>query len=133
MKEIYLDNNADQGRRAVFEEMRPYFTELYGNPSSMHYFGGQVQKKVTRRGEGAALLGADPSEIIFTACGTESDNTAIRSALESSPAGGTSSTTRVEHPQSSPRPAPGQARLPGHGAERGQCRPSGHERAEERH
>ena len=68
---------------AVFEEMRPYFCELYGNPSSMHFFGGQVQGKVNEaRVRVAELLGAAPEEIIFTACGTESDNAAIRSALE---------------------------------------------------
>ena len=84
MKEIYFDNNATtKVDEAVFEEMRPYFCELYGNPSSMHFFGGQVQKKVDQaRNHVAALLGAAPEEIIFTACGTESDNAAIRSALE---------------------------------------------------
>jgi cysteine desulfurase len=100
MKEIYLDNNATtKVDEAVFEEMRPYFCELYGNPSSMHFFGGQVQKKVDEaRSRVAALLGADPSEIIFTACGTESDNAAIRSALELFPNRRHIITTRVEHP-----------------------------------
>lgn len=100
MKEIYLDNNATtRVDDAVFEEMRPYLTELYGNPSSMHFFGGQVQKKVDEaRSRVAALLGADPSEIIFTACGTESDNSAIRSALEVFPEKKHIITTRVEHP-----------------------------------
>ncbi len=100
MKEIYLDNNATtKVDEAVFEEMRPYLCELYGNPSSMHFFGGQVQKKVDEaRKRVAALLGADPSEIIFTACGTESDNTAIRSALETFPDKRHVITTRVEHP-----------------------------------
>jgi cysteine desulfurase len=100
MKEIYLDNNATtKVDEAVFEEMRPYLCELYGNPSSMHFFGGQVQKKVDEaRKRVAALLGADPSEIIFTACGTESDNTAIRSALEVFPDKRHVITTRVEHP-----------------------------------
>jgi len=100
MKEIYLDNNATtKVDEAVFEEMRPYFCELYGNPSSMHFFGGQVQKKVDEaRGRVAGLLGADPSEIIFTACGTESDNAAIRSALEVFPNRRHVITTRVEHP-----------------------------------
>jgi cysteine desulfurase len=100
MKEIYLDNNATtRVDDAVFEEMRPYFTELYGNPSSMHFFGGQVQKKVDEaRGRVARLLGALPEEIIFTACGTESDNTAIRSALEAFPEKRHVITTRVEHP-----------------------------------
>ena len=100
MKEIYLDNNATtKVDEAVFEEMRPYFCELYGNPSSMHFFGGQVQSKVTEaRGRVAELLGAAPDEIIFTACGTESDNAAIRSALEVFPDRRHIITSRVEHP-----------------------------------
>jgi cysteine desulfurase len=100
MKEVYLDNNATtKVDEAVFEEMRPYFCELYGNPSSMHFFGGQVQKKVDEaRNRVAVLLGALPEEIIFSACGTESDNTAIRSALEIFPEKRHIITTRVEHP-----------------------------------
>jgi cysteine desulfurase len=100
MREVYLDNNATtRVDEAVFEEMRPYFCELYGNPSSMHFFGGQVQTKVDEaRKRVAALLGALPEEIIFTACGTESDNTAIRSALEVFPEKRHIITTRVEHP-----------------------------------
>ena len=100
MREIYLDNNATtKVDEAVFDEMRPYFCDLYGNPSSMHFFGGQVQKKVDEaRNRVAALLGALPEEIIFTACGTESDNTAIRSALEVFPEKRHIITTRVEHP-----------------------------------
>ncbi|MEI6206670.1 MAG: cysteine desulfurase NifS [Desulfuromonadales bacterium] len=100
MKEIYLDNNATtKVDEAVFEEMRPYFCELYGNPSSMHFFGGQVQSKVTEaRNRVAALLGASPDEIIFTACGTESDNAAIRSALDVFPDRHHVITSRVEHP-----------------------------------
>ena len=100
MKEIYFDNNATtKVDEAVFAEMQPYFCELYGNPSSMHFFGGQVQKKVDEaRKRVAALLGATPEEIIFTACGTESDNAAIRSALEVSPDRRHIITTRVEHP-----------------------------------
>ena len=100
MKEIYLDNNATtKVDEAVFEEMRPYFCELYGNPSSMHFFGGQVQGKVVEaRNRVANLLGASSEEIIFTACGTESDNTAIRSALEVFPERRHVITSRVEHP-----------------------------------
>jgi cysteine desulfurase len=100
MKEIYLDNNATtKVDEAVFEEMRPYFCELYGNPSSMHFFGGQVQSKVNEaRTRVADLLGASPDEIIFTACGTESDNAAIRSALEVFPDRKHIITSRVEHP-----------------------------------
>lgn len=100
MSVIYLDNNATtKVDKAVFEEMQPYFCELYGNPSSMHFFGGQVQGKVTEaRKRVAELLGASPDEIIFTACGTESDNTAIRSALEVLPDRRHIITSRVEHP-----------------------------------
>lgn len=100
MKEIYLDNNATtKVDEAVFEEMKPYFCELYGNPSSMHFFGGQVQSKVNEaRQRVADLLGAHPDEIIFTACGTESDNAAIRSALEVLPDRRHVITSRVEHP-----------------------------------
>lgn len=100
MKEIYADNNATtKVDEAVFEEMRPYFCELYGNPSSMHFFGGQVQKKVDEaRMRTAELLGALPEEIVFTSCGTESDNAAIRSALETFPERRHIITTRVEHP-----------------------------------
>ncbi|RQW88613.1 MAG: aminotransferase class V-fold PLP-dependent enzyme, partial [Geobacter sp.] len=100
MREVYVDNNATtKVDEAVFEEMRPYFCELYGNPSSMHFFGGQVQKKIDEaRKRTAALLGALPEEIIFTACGTESDNAAIRSALEIFPEKRHIVTTRVEHP-----------------------------------
>jgi cysteine desulfurase len=100
MKEIYLDNNATtKVDEAVFAEMSPYFCELYGNPSSMHFFGGQVQKKIDEaRTRVANLLGAMPEEIIFTSCGTESDNAAIRSALEIHPEKRHIITTRVEHP-----------------------------------
>ena len=100
MKEVYVDNNATtKVDEAVFEEMSPYFCNLYGNPSSMHFFGGQVQRKVDEaRNRVAALLGASPDEIIFTSCGTESDNAAIRSALEVHPQRRHIITTRVEHP-----------------------------------
>lgn len=97
---IYMDNNATtRVDPAVFEEIRPYFTELYGNPSSMHKFGGQVGMKIREARERvAALLNCSPEEIIFTACGTESDNTAIRSALAAQPDKRHIITTRVEHP-----------------------------------
>ncbi|WP_243546003.1 cysteine desulfurase NifS [Pseudodesulfovibrio tunisiensis] len=97
---IYMDNNATtRVDPAVFEEIRPYFTELYGNPSSMHKFGGQVGVKIREARERvAALLNCSPEEIIFTACGTESDNTAIRSALAAQPDKRHIITTRVEHP-----------------------------------
>src|SRR5512146_511290 len=100
MREIYLDNNATtKVDEAVFEEMRPYFSEYYGNPSSMHFFGGQVQKKVDEaRGKAAEFLGADPAEIVFTSCGTESDNAAILGTLDSYPEKRHFITSRVEHP-----------------------------------
>jgi len=100
MKTIYLDNNATTGvAPEVLDEMTPYFSELYGNPSSMHSFGGQVAKKLfDARVKVASLIGADPDEIIFTSCGTESDNTAIRSALAVNPDRRHIITSRVEHP-----------------------------------
>lgn len=100
MKTIYLDNNATtKVAPEVFEEMLPYFSELYGNPSSMHSFGGQVGKKIHEaREQIAQLLGAVADEIIFTSCGTESDNAAIRSALQVRPGKRHIVTSRVEHP-----------------------------------
>jgi cysteine desulfurase len=101
VKTIYLDNNATtRVAPEVVEAMRPYFGELYGNASSMHTFGGQVKKHIERaREQVAALLGADPSEIVFTSCGTESDNAALRGTVEAL-AGRKHHiiTTRVEHP-----------------------------------
>jgi cysteine desulfurase len=100
MKTIYLDNNATtQVAPEVLEIMLPYFSDLYGNPSSMHSFGGQVARKVREaREQAAALIGAIPDEIIFTSCGTESDNAAIRSALAAHPDRRHIVTSRVEHP-----------------------------------
>ena len=83
----------------VLEVMVPYFSEYYGNPSSMHFFGGQVQKKVDEAREKVAdFLGAEPSEIVFTSCGTESDNAAILGTLDSYPEKRHLISTRVEHP-----------------------------------
>ncbi|MCL5236322.1 MAG: cysteine desulfurase NifS [Nitrospirae bacterium] len=100
MNTIYLDNNATTAvAPAVLEEMLPYLKDLYGNPSSMHTFGGQLGSTIREaRAKVAALLGAEPEEIIFTSCGTESDNTAIMSALEIYPHKRHVITTRVEHP-----------------------------------
>jgi cysteine desulfurase len=100
MKTIYLDNNATtQVDPGVFDAMAPYFSDLYGNPSSMHSFGGRAGKKIVEARERvAALIGCDPSEMIFTSCGTEGDNTAIRSALAAQPKKRHIVTTRVEHP-----------------------------------
>ena len=100
MKTIYLDNNATtKVADEVLEAMLPYFTQLYGNPSSMHTFGGQVGHKIRdAREQVAALLGAIPEEIVFTSCGTESDNSAIRSALITRPDKKHIVISRVEHP-----------------------------------
>ncbi|MFP4532815.1 MAG: cysteine desulfurase NifS [Desulfobacterales bacterium] len=100
MTVIYMDNNATtRVAEAVLDEMMPYFTELYGNPSSMHSFGGQVGQKINAaRTKVADLIGASPEEIIFTGSGTESDNTAIRAALQSQPDKKHVITSRVEHP-----------------------------------
>ncbi len=100
MNIVYLDNNATtQVSGEVMSVMMPYFGNYYGNPSSMHTFGGQVAKKIREAREQAAdLIGAHPDEIIFTSCGTESDNAAIRSALYSAPEKRHIVTSRVEHP-----------------------------------
>ena len=100
MKTIYFDNNATtKVAEEVLEEMKPFFCELYGNPSSMHIFGGQTGQKIRRaREQAAGLLGCDPGEIIFTSCGTESDNTAIKGVLEALSNRHKVITTRVEHP-----------------------------------
>jgi len=99
-KVIYLDNNATTAvAPEVREAMEPFLTELYGNPSSIHTFGGQVAHPIEEAREQVAdLLGAHPTEIIFTSCGTESDSTAIRSALAVAPGRRHILTTRVEHP-----------------------------------
>lgn len=100
MKPIYVDNNATtQVAPEVVEEMQPYFSTFYGNPSSMHSFGGNVAGKINEaRAQTAALLGAQPEEIIFTSCGTESDSTAIWAALRSHPEKRHLITSNVEHP-----------------------------------
>jgi cysteine desulfurase len=97
---IYVDNNATtKVAPEVMEEMLPYFNEYYGNPSSMHAFGGMVEHKIVEARERLAkLLGASPEEIIFTSCGTESDSTAIRAAILSNPNKKHIITSRVEHP-----------------------------------
>lgn len=100
MKPIYFDNNATTPIASeVVEEMLPYLRDFYGNPSSMHTFGGQLHRRIEEaREKVAALINAEPEEIIFTSCGTESDNTALMSAVESYPNKRHIITTRVEHP-----------------------------------
>ena len=98
--EIYFDNNATtRVLPEVAEAMLPYLTELYGNPSSIHRFGSQVGQKIAEaRAQVAALIGAaDPVEVIFTSCGTEGDNAAIRGMLEVQPNKRHIVTTQVEH------------------------------------
>ncbi|HEY7557562.1 MAG TPA: cysteine desulfurase NifS [Candidatus Binatia bacterium] len=99
--EIYFDNNATtRVLPDVFEAMRPFLSELYGNPSSIHRFGSQVGEKITEaRDQVASLIGAaDPVEVIFTSCGTEGDNAAIRAMLEARPDKRHIVTSKVEHP-----------------------------------
>jgi cysteine desulfurase len=100
MNVIYVDNNAtSKVAPEVLEAMLPYFSEYYGNPSSMHSFGGDVAEKIyIARQNVAGLIGATPEEIIFTSCGTESNSTAVRAAIESNPDKRHIITTRVEHP-----------------------------------
>jgi cysteine desulfurase len=96
---IYLDNNATtRVDPAVVEEMMPYLTEFYGNPSSGYRFGQVVNKAIEKARERvAALLGCEPGEIVFTSCGTESTNAAINSALLMDRDRQHIVTTRVEH------------------------------------
>ncbi|MBT3180959.1 MAG: cysteine desulfurase NifS [Deltaproteobacteria bacterium] len=101
MKTIYVDNNATtQVAPEVLESMIPFLRDMWGNPSSMHTFGGQVAKYIDEaRNNIASLIGAEsPNEIIITSCGTESDNTAIRSALAAKPDKRHIVTSSVEHP-----------------------------------
>ena len=98
---IYLDNNATtQVDPEIVAQMLPYFTEQYGNPSSMHQFGNKVGHAIKKaRGQVQDLLGAEyDSEIVFTSCGTESDSTAILSALKAYPKRKEIITTTIEHP-----------------------------------
>lgn len=100
MKVVYTDNNATtMVAPEVVEAMLPYFTQYYGNPSSMHTFGGQVAKKLDdARQHIADLIGCEPAEIVFTSCGTESDNAAIWGILRANPHKRHMVISRVEHP-----------------------------------
>ena len=99
-KTIYFDNNATtQVAPEVREAMMPFFGELYGNPSSMHAFGGQVAAHVTKaREQVAAFLNCEPDEVLFTSCATESDNTALRGVADWYGKELKVITTAVEHP-----------------------------------
>jgi len=100
MNPVYVDNNATtKVAPEVFAAMEPYFCEMYGNPSSMHSVGGSIGPKIREaRAQVANLIGAQPDEIIFTSCGTESDSTAVHAALTADPAKRHIVTSRVEHP-----------------------------------
>ncbi len=97
---VYMDNNATtRVAPEVIDSMMPYIDGFYGNPSSMHTFGGQVGEALrTARKEVAHLLGCEADEVVFTSCGTESDSTALLSALRAAPDNRHIVTTRVEHP-----------------------------------
>ena len=106
-KVIYLDNNATTAvDPEVFEAMRPFFCERYGNPSSIHRFGGSVAADIEEaRRQVADLLGSkfrdtdgNAAEIIFTSCGSEGDNAAINAAVNARPGRNKIVTTSVEHP-----------------------------------
>ena len=97
---VYLDNNATTAvAPEVIAAMEPFFAAKWGNPSSMHRFGGQVMRDVEEaRARVAALIHAEPSEIVFTSCGTESNNMAIYGAAEILGPSAAILTSRVEHP-----------------------------------
>ena len=99
-KIIYTDNNATTRiDPEVFEAMKPYLTDYYGNPSSIYKFGGQVAAPIEKARERvASLLGAEKSEITFTSCGTESNSAAIFSALDVCSKKNKIVISKVEHP-----------------------------------
>ncbi len=98
-KIVYLDNNATtQIDPAVLEAMMPFLTASYGNPSSAYRFGKKAADAVeSAREQVARLIGCQPSEIIFTSCGTESNNATLASALSMDIDRQHVVTTRVEH------------------------------------
>lgn len=101
MKAVYLDNNATtRCDPKVVEAMLPYFTEEYGNASSMHSFGSAVGGAIKRARQSVQrLIGAEHDhEIVFTSGGTEADNTALLSALDTQVGRNEIVTTKVEHP-----------------------------------
>ena len=98
-KLVYFDNNATtRVAPEVVEAMLPYLTERWGNPSSVYGFGHQLTKEIqAARAKVAALIHADPKEIVFTSCGTEGSNAALHSALTLQPTKRHVVTTAVEH------------------------------------
>jgi len=99
-RSVYLDNNATtRVAPEVLEEMLPFLKERYGNPSSMYTFGGEVHRDLDKARERvAALLHCVPTEVVFTSCGSESDNHAVRGLVDAYPEKGHIITTKVEHP-----------------------------------
>ena len=99
-KIAYLDNNATtRTAPEVVEAMLPFFCERYGNPSSMHAFGGEVAHDLeAAREKVAAFINCEPDEILFTGCATEADNTALRGVAEFLGRETKVITTAVEHP-----------------------------------
>lgn len=97
---IYLDNNATtRVAPEVLDAMKPYLSEFFGNPSSAHALGREMKRAVEHaRDQVASLIGAaESSEIVFTSCGSESDNWAIRGVLGAQPEKRHVVTTMVEH------------------------------------
>ena len=100
MNRVYMDNGATtRVTEPVFEAMKPYFCEIYGNPSSVHSFGRESRHVVEdAREQVAKALNAEPREIYFTGCGTESDNWAVRGAAYANIKKGKHIiTTNIEH------------------------------------
>ena len=101
VKRIYLDNNATTAvRPEVLQGMLPFFCEAFGNPSSVHWAGSQVSPAIEKaRGQVAQLLNCQPTEIVFTACGSEGDNFALKGTVDVlREKGNHIITTAVEHP-----------------------------------
>src|SRR6267143_448696 len=98
-RNYYFDNNATtRVAPEVVEAIVPFLSEYWGNPSSAYSFGNQVAKHMDdARAKVAALINSDPREVIFTSCGTESNNSAIHSALTVNPGKRHVVTTAVEH------------------------------------
>jgi cysteine desulfurase len=98
-KRVYLDNSATTAvAPEVIKEMQPYFSDIYGNPSSFHFFGRQAKASIDNsRAKIAQLLNASPEEIFFAGCGTESDNIAIFGLLNAYNKKGHIITTSIEH------------------------------------
>src|SRR5262245_60829608 len=101
MRRIYFDNGATTAvAPSVVEAMLPYFTELYGNASSLHYFGQQSKKAVAvARRQVAGLIGANENEVVFLSGGTEADNLGVIGTAEAHADHGRHVvTTKIEHP-----------------------------------